>query len=70
MTLFPMYRLNCREANTYNVEQLERIREDEMMVSQESAGKDHEPPAPEDGTEAQDSEMGGLFILTVSVRCG
>ncbi|XP_044047173.1 solute carrier family 43 member 3a isoform X2 [Siniperca chuatsi] len=49
------YGLNCRKANPYNVEQLERMRDGAMTVSEESSGRDNVPPAPEDGIEAQDS---------------
>ncbi|XP_038570292.1 solute carrier family 43 member 3a [Micropterus salmoides] len=49
------YGLNCEKANTYNVEQFEGTREGAMTLSQESCGRDNVPPAPEDGTGAQDS---------------
>ncbi|XP_040892150.1 solute carrier family 43 member 3a isoform X2 [Toxotes jaculatrix] len=49
------YGLKCGKANTYNVERFERMREGAMTVSQESSGRDNTPPAPEDGTEPQDS---------------
>lgn len=52
--LFLTHRLNCGKANTYNVEQFERMRDGEMTVSQET----NTPPAPKDGTEAQDSGKG------------
>ncbi|XP_070775463.1 equilibrative nucleobase transporter 1-like [Enoplosus armatus] len=49
------YGLKCGKANTYNVEQFERMRDGAMAVSQESSGRDNVPPVPEDGTEAQHS---------------
>ncbi|XP_059199510.1 equilibrative nucleobase transporter 1-like isoform X1 [Centropristis striata] len=52
------YGLNCGEANTYNVEQFERMREG---ASQESGGKNNMQPAVEDGTEPQDSEKVASF---------
>ncbi|XP_042290326.1 solute carrier family 43 member 3a isoform X1 [Thunnus maccoyii] len=55
------YGLNCGKANTYNVEQFERMRDGGMTVSQESNGRDNTPPAPEDGTAAQDSEKVASF---------
>ncbi|KAM7393673.1 hypothetical protein PAMP_020528 [Pampus punctatissimus] len=45
------YGLNCGKANTYNVEQFERMRDGRMTVSQNS----NTPPEPKDGTEAQDT---------------
>lgn len=53
-----MYRLDCGQANTYNVEQLERMRNDEMTNLQETSEKDNVLQAPEDETDAQDSQTG------------
>uniref|UniRef100_UPI0037E9A25A equilibrative nucleobase transporter 1-like n=1 Tax=Semicossyphus pulcher TaxID=241346 RepID=UPI0037E9A25A len=47
------YGLNCGKANTYNVEQFEKMGDGAMPGSGE---KDNMPPAAQDGTEAQDSE--------------
>ncbi|XP_035516480.1 solute carrier family 43 member 3-like [Morone saxatilis] len=55
------YGVNCSQANTYNVEQLERMRDGAMTDSQQSGGRDNVPPAPEDGTEAQDSGKEASF---------
>ncbi|XP_054460867.1 solute carrier family 43 member 3a isoform X2 [Anoplopoma fimbria] len=49
------YGLNCGKANTYNVEQFEKMRDGAMTVSQESSGSEDMQPALEDGTDAQDS---------------
>ncbi|XP_034544451.1 solute carrier family 43 member 3-like [Notolabrus celidotus] len=67
------YGWDCGNGNTYNVEQLEKTREDGKGSSQESSGKDIVPPAAEDGTDSQDSEkkvesfwscvLSGFFIL-------
>ncbi|KAM7418531.1 hypothetical protein PAMA_015914 [Pampus argenteus] len=51
------YGLNCGKANAYNVEQFEKMRDGGMTVSQDS----NTPPAPEDGTAAQDTEKVASF---------
>nr|XP_046259341.1 solute carrier family 43 member 3a [Scatophagus argus] len=49
------YGLNCGQANTYNVEQLERMADGAMTDVQESYGRDNVSPTPEDRSETQDS---------------
>ncbi|XP_027139205.1 solute carrier family 43 member 3 isoform X2 [Larimichthys crocea] len=49
------YGLDCGQANTYNLEQFERMRNGGMTESQETSGKDVSQ-APEEGTDAQDSK--------------
>ncbi|XP_022611494.1 solute carrier family 43 member 3-like [Seriola dumerili] len=56
------YGVNCGKANTYSVEQFDRIGEDRMTELQESSGRDNAPAAaPEDGTEARDSAKAASF---------
>ncbi|KAK2815653.1 hypothetical protein Q5P01_026120 [Channa striata] len=47
------YGLKCGNANTYNVERFETMRDDELTASQESSGKDTTPPAPEAQTSGE-----------------
>ncbi|XP_040002628.1 LOW QUALITY PROTEIN: solute carrier family 43 member 3a [Xiphias gladius] len=55
------YGLNRGKANTYNVEQFDRMRDGTMTASQESSARDNSPPAPKEGTEAQDSAKAASF---------
>ncbi|CAJ1052954.1 solute carrier family 43 member 3-like [Xyrichtys novacula] len=47
------YGWDCGKGNTYNVEQLEKIREGGMGTSLESSEKDNLPPAAVDGTHSE-----------------
>lgn len=46
-----MFRVKCGKANTYNVEQFEKMREGAMTESQESNGRDNSA-AHDDGADS------------------
>ncbi|GAA6230324.1 solute carrier family 43 member 3-like [Lates japonicus] len=55
------YGVNCGKANTYNVEQFEKMKDSAMTVSQESSGRDNTPAGPDDRTETQESGKAASF---------
>lgn len=59
--LSPMCRPSCGQANTYNVEQFEKMRDKAMTLSQDS-------PAAEDGTAAQDAGKGISVLIVARLR--
>ncbi|KAM6939589.1 solute carrier family 43 member 3a [Xenentodon cancila] len=57
------YGVSCGKANTYNVEQIEKMREAKQTVSQEFAGRND--AVREGGTEIEDVEKGLIFVCSV-----